>query len=63
MNRSQKRPNFVILFADDIGYGDLGANRESPAESDTPFMDQLASKGTRLVLNLSVKLDSYKILI
>ena len=51
MNRSQKRPNFVILFADDIGYGDLGANRESPAESDTPFMDQLASKGTRLVLN------------
>ncbi|XP_033630015.1 arylsulfatase G-like [Asterias rubens] len=47
VNRSQKRPNFVILFADDIGYGDLGANRESPAESDTPFMDQLASKGTR----------------
>ena len=39
------RANFVIILADDLGYGDLGCygNREVP----TPALDQLAAAGLR----------------
>jgi arylsulfatase A len=40
------RPNIVILYADDMGYGDLGVqNPES--EIPTPHLDRLAAQGTR----------------
>ena len=40
------RPNIVILYADDMGYGDLGVqNPES--EIPTPYLDRLAAQGTR----------------
>lgn len=40
------RPNIVILYADDMGYGDLGAqNPES--KIPTPNLDRLAAQGTR----------------
>ncbi len=40
------RPNIVILYADDMGYGDLGAqNPES--KIPTPQLDRLAREGTR----------------
>ncbi len=40
------RPNIVILYADDMGYGDLGVqNPES--RIPTPHLDRLASQGTR----------------
>ena len=40
------RPNIVILYADDMGYGDLGAqNPES--KIPTPNLDRLAREGTR----------------
>lgn len=40
-----RRPNIVILLADDLGYGELGCqgNREIP----TPFIDSIAKEGTR----------------
>ncbi|XP_033124455.1 arylsulfatase G-like isoform X1 [Anneissia japonica] len=41
------QPNFIILFMDDIGWGDLGANWNPSGNSDTPFMDALAKKGMR----------------
>ena len=40
------KPNIVILYADDMGYGDLGIqNPES--KIPTPHLDGLAREGTR----------------
>ncbi len=40
------RPNIVILYADDMGYGDLGVqNPES--KIPTPHLDRLAAQGVR----------------
>lgn len=40
-------PNIVLIFADDLGYGDVGCfNDDCPFE--TPNLDQLASDGARL---------------
>ncbi|XP_070565013.1 arylsulfatase G-like isoform X2 [Ptychodera flava] len=41
------RPNFIVLFADDIGWGDLGANWNPNKSSNTPNLDQLAAGGIR----------------
>ena len=38
-------PNVVFLFADDLGYGDLGCYGHPYAK--TPALDQLAKEGTR----------------
>jgi arylsulfatase len=40
-----KQPNIVIIFADDLGYGDLGSYGASGYE--TSNLDKLASQGTR----------------
>jgi arylsulfatase G len=40
-------PNFVIVVADDMGWGDVGANW--PETVDTPTVDKLAQEGLRLV--------------
>ncbi|MCP5110046.1 MAG: sulfatase-like hydrolase/transferase, partial [bacterium] len=40
-----ERPNFILLFADDQGYGDLGSF--GATEFATPNIDQLASEGMR----------------
>jgi len=39
------RPNFLIIFTDDQGYGDLGCYGSETL--DTPRLDQLAREGTR----------------
>ncbi|MCL4795064.1 MAG: sulfatase-like hydrolase/transferase [Bryobacteraceae bacterium] len=39
------RPNIVLLFADDLGYGDLSSY--GAAEIRTPNIDSLASRGVR----------------
>jgi arylsulfatase A-like enzyme len=46
----QRLPNFVIVFADDLGYADIGsfstrARRERPR---TPNLDRMAAEGVRL---------------
>src|SRR5687768_126899 len=40
------RPNFVIVLADDLGYGDLGCF--GSREIKTPYLDQFARQGMRL---------------
>ena len=39
-------PNVVILYADDMGYGDLGANNPQ-SKIPTPHLDRLAAEGLR----------------
>ncbi|XP_029455162.1 arylsulfatase G isoform X3 [Rhinatrema bivittatum] len=42
-----KKPNFIIILADDMGWGDLGVNR---GESEvTPHLDKMAQEGIRFV--------------
>ena len=40
------RPNFVLVFIDDMGYGDIGAFGSK--ENRTPRIDAMASEGMRL---------------
>jgi len=42
------QPNFVIFFADDIGWGDLGANWALNKDV-TPNLNKLAVEGLRFV--------------
>lgn len=40
------KPNVLILYADDMGYGDLGANNPA-SKIPTPHLDRLAAEGMR----------------
>ena len=40
------KPNFVIIFIDDMGYGDIAPFGSK--ENDTPFLDQMAKEGMKL---------------
>ncbi|XP_062976112.1 arylsulfatase G [Elgaria multicarinata webbii] len=42
-----KKPNFIIILADDVGWGDLGANWGQ--RKDTPNLDKMAMEGMRFV--------------
>ena len=40
-----KKPNFIIIFTDDLGYGDLGSYGHPTIK--TPHLDQMAKEGMR----------------
>jgi arylsulfatase A len=48
--RSQRPPNIILVFADDLGYADVAPfNSENPvARPRTPNLDRLAAEGIRL---------------
>jgi len=41
----EEQPNFVVLFADDLGFGDVGSY--GATDIATPYIDELASGGVR----------------
>ena len=41
------KPNIVILYADDLGYGDVRCNNPERSKIDTPNIDRLAMQGMR----------------
>ena len=43
---ADERPNFLVVLADDLGYGDLGCYGEPDVH--TPNLDQFAEEGVRL---------------
>ncbi|CAH2291970.1 arylsulfatase G isoform X1 [Pelobates cultripes] len=43
-----KKPNFIVILADDIGWGDLGVN-QAGFPTNTPNLDTMASKGLRFL--------------
>lgn len=45
-SEAEKRPNIVVILADDMGYGDIGAYNPD-SHVPTPNLDQLASEGMR----------------
>jgi len=45
-SEAAKRPNVVILFADDLGHGDLGCYGHP--QFKTPMLDRMAEEGVRL---------------
>jgi arylsulfatase A len=47
---AQRPPNFVIVFADDLGYADIGSfsTRDAKAKPRTPNLDRMAAEGIRL---------------
>jgi len=42
---AEERPNFVIIYADDLGYGDLGCYGHPTIR--TPHLDRMATEGMR----------------
>jgi len=42
---SERPPNFVVILADDLGYGDVGSY--GSVRNETPHIDQLALEGLR----------------
>ena len=40
----EQRPNFLVILADDLGYGDLSCY--GATELETPNIDRLAARGT-----------------
>jgi arylsulfatase A-like enzyme len=41
----EKKPNFIIIFVDDLGYGDLGCFGSK--KNHTPHIDQMATEGVK----------------
>ena len=41
-----ERPNFIVILADDLGYGDLGSYGGKAIR--TPHIDRMAEEGVRL---------------
>ena len=42
---ADQQPNIIVLFADDLGYGELGCQGNS--EIPTPHIDSIANNGVR----------------
>ncbi|KAM9837758.1 arylsulfatase G [Aulostomus maculatus] len=48
VNDPSKKPNFIVILADDIGWGDLDANQPEGRTNNTPNLNLMAQQGLRL---------------
>nr|XP_020462007.1 arylsulfatase G [Monopterus albus]XP_020462008.1 arylsulfatase G [Monopterus albus] len=48
VEKPRKRPNFIIILADDIGWDDLDANKPGEKANNTPNLNLMAKQGLRL---------------
>lgn len=46
-NTVSPRPNILVIYADDLGYGDVGCYNPEKGKIATPHIDRLASQGMR----------------
>ena len=44
-----RKPNFIIIFADDVGYNDLGCYNARDKAIKTPNIDQMAAEGIKFM--------------
>ena len=44
---AKAKPNIVVIYADDLGYGDVRCNNPDRCKIDTPNIDRLAQQGMR----------------
>lgn len=47
LQASDYKPNILVIYADDLGYGDLQCYNPERGKIPTPTIDQLAAKGMR----------------
>lgn len=45
--KANKKPNFIIILADDIGWGDLDVNQPGEKTNNTPYLNLMAEEGLR----------------
>lgn len=45
VNRQDRNPNFIFIFTDDLGYGDIGCF--SATDINTPNIDRMAEEGIK----------------
>ena len=43
-----KKPNVIVIMADDLGYGDLGCYGAKPKNLKTPNIAKLAQEGSKI---------------
>lgn len=48
VDKISKKPNFIIILADDIGWGDLDANQPEGKANNTPYLNLMVEQGQRL---------------
>ncbi|KAM9336525.1 arylsulfatase G [Symphorus nematophorus] len=48
VDKPNKKPNFIVILADDIGWGDLDANQPEEKANNTPYLNLMAEQGLRL---------------
>lgn len=47
VSEPRKKPNFIVILADDIGWGDLDANHPAAKTNNTPHLNLMAEQGLR----------------
>lgn len=47
-SEDKKRPNFIVIFADDLGYGDIEGFGNQQIKYQTPALKRMASEGVKL---------------